>query len=120
LTSRPGPRFAGLSGLSLPVSIETGSGPRPRWPSREDLLFTHRGLSGPAVLQISSYWQEGTPMRTRTWRRIPICSAALQGPRPLAQTASPTNWPALVPSRLADAWVQRAAWGRLAAPHPEA
>ena len=27
----------------------------------EDLLFTHRGLSGPAVLQISSYWREGTP-----------------------------------------------------------
>jgi hypothetical protein len=29
---------------------------------REDLLFTHRGLSGPAVLQISSYWQPGTPI----------------------------------------------------------
>jgi predicted flavoprotein YhiN len=28
----------------------------------EDLLFTHRGLSGPAVLQISSYWQPGTPI----------------------------------------------------------
>jgi predicted flavoprotein YhiN len=29
---------------------------------REDLLFTHRGLSGPAILQISSYWQPGTPI----------------------------------------------------------
>ncbi|MCB2071089.1 MAG: NAD(P)/FAD-dependent oxidoreductase, partial [Ottowia sp.] len=28
----------------------------------EDLLFTHRGLSGPAVLQISSYWQPGAPL----------------------------------------------------------
>jgi predicted flavoprotein YhiN len=28
----------------------------------EDLLFTHRGLSGPAVLQISSYWKPGTPL----------------------------------------------------------
>jgi predicted flavoprotein YhiN len=28
----------------------------------EDLLFTHRGLSGPAVLQISSYWKDGHPL----------------------------------------------------------
>ncbi len=30
---------------------------------REGLLFTHKGLSGPSVLQISSYWREGTPIR---------------------------------------------------------
>ena len=29
----------------------------------EDLLFTHRGLIGPGVLQISSFWAEGTPIR---------------------------------------------------------
>lgn len=29
---------------------------------REGMLFTHRGLSGPSILQISSYWQEGTPI----------------------------------------------------------
>ncbi|WP_126456568.1 NAD(P)/FAD-dependent oxidoreductase [Sulfuriflexus mobilis] len=43
-----------LSGLSLPVRISCGSVSFP-----EQLLFTHRGLSGPAVLQISSYWREG-------------------------------------------------------------
>lgn len=46
-----------LSGLSLPAAI-TCSGTT----FKEALLFTHRGLSGPAILQISSYWQEKTPI----------------------------------------------------------
>jgi len=43
-----------LSGLSCEVEISN-----PRAAFREDMLFTHRGLSGPAVLQISSYWKPG-------------------------------------------------------------
>lgn len=43
-----------LSGLSLEVSLSNS-----RAQFREDLLFTHRGLSGPAVLQLSSYWRPG-------------------------------------------------------------
>ena len=54
--------FAELSGLSLPVEIATG-GKKDTMRFQEDLLFTHRGLSGPAVLQISSYWQPGTTIR---------------------------------------------------------
>jgi len=53
--------YASLAGLSLPVSIETGA-KKTRMSFDEDLLFTHRGLSGPAVLQISSYWREGQPL----------------------------------------------------------
>lgn len=45
-------RFAELAGVSLLVSIETNG-----VVFADDLLFTHRGLSGPAVLQLSSYWQ---------------------------------------------------------------
>lgn len=47
-------KLAPLSGTSLPVeaSVEGQS-------FKEDMLFTHRGLSGPAILQISSYWQAG-------------------------------------------------------------
>lgn len=44
-----------LAGVSLPVVAESADGTR----FSENLLFTHRGLSGPAVLQISSYWQAG-------------------------------------------------------------
>jgi predicted Rossmann fold flavoprotein len=54
--------FAALAGLSLEVDIQTGSG-RARTHFLEDLLFTHRGLSGPAVLQISSFWQPGQPLQ---------------------------------------------------------
>jgi hypothetical protein len=54
--------FSALSGLSLEVAIEAGSG-KSRQRFVEDLLFTHRGLSGPAVLQASSYWREGAPLR---------------------------------------------------------
>lgn len=44
-----------LSGVSLPTTITAQDGTL----FKEAMLFTHRGLSGPAVLQISSYWQPG-------------------------------------------------------------
>lgn len=46
--------IAPLAGVSTEVQISAGGGK-----FRESLLFTHRGLSGPAVLQISNYWREG-------------------------------------------------------------
>lgn len=50
-----------LAGLSLPVRIAAGSKGHRYGACRfnEDLLLTHKGLSGPAVLQASSYWSEG-------------------------------------------------------------
>ena len=50
-----------LSGVSLPVTIAAGQKKQRygRGIFNEDLLITHRGLSGPGVLQASSYWQEG-------------------------------------------------------------
>ena len=50
-------RFGDLSGVSLEAEVSCGSG---RF--RENLLFTHRGLSGPAILQISSYWDGRAPL----------------------------------------------------------
>lgn len=47
--------FSALSGVSLPVEAHAEAGPS----FVENLLFTHRGLSGPAVLQVSSYWHPG-------------------------------------------------------------
>ena len=96
--------FAALSGLSLEVEIET-QGPFGRGHFTEDLLLTHRGLSGPAVLQISSYWQPGAALRlnllpeadTTAW------TSAKSGQR--GHTISLLT-PAL-PKRLAEAWVER-------------
>jgi predicted Rossmann fold flavoprotein len=48
-------QFQVLSGVSVPSIITAEDGTV----FKENLLFTHRGLSGPAVLQISSYWQAG-------------------------------------------------------------
>ena len=47
-------RFAALSGVAVPARASAGAGA-----FEEAVLFTHRGLSGPAMLQISSYWREG-------------------------------------------------------------
>ena len=50
-------RFGEVSGISVPVTAASGDGY-----FKEAMLFTHRGVSGPAVLQISSYWQPGDPV----------------------------------------------------------
>lgn len=47
--------FSELSGIAIPVIVESESGDN----FKENLLFTHRGLSGPSILQISSYWNAG-------------------------------------------------------------
>lgn len=48
------PRFETLSGVALDAQVQFGDAN-----FRENILFTHRGLSGPAILQISSHWREG-------------------------------------------------------------
>ncbi|HEY0820353.1 MAG TPA: NAD(P)/FAD-dependent oxidoreductase [Rhizobacter sp.] len=97
--------FSALSGLSLPVEIRTG-------PARggasflEDLLFTHRGLSGPAVLQISSHWQPGTPIRLDLAPQLDLAvhlTRAKSGSRRKLQT----ELAGLLPQRLAEGWLSR-------------
>jgi predicted Rossmann fold flavoprotein len=50
-------RYGDLSGISVDAEIACGEAE-----FRENLLFTHRGLSGPAILQISSYWNGRAPL----------------------------------------------------------
>jgi predicted Rossmann fold flavoprotein len=47
--------YENLSGISLPASVTCENGVN----FSEDMLFTHRGLSGPVMLQVSSYWKTG-------------------------------------------------------------
>lgn len=58
LSGRHQERLEGLSGVSLPVEASCGGAA-----FRNAMLVTHRGLSGPAILQISSYWQPGDELR---------------------------------------------------------
>jgi hypothetical protein len=103
--------YADLSGLALPVQIEVGA-KKERMAFNEDLLFTHRGLSGPAVLQISSYWREGTPIRVNLAPELNLPDA-LAHAKARSRKLIANELGTLVPSRLADAWaVQDADWQR--------
>lgn len=95
--------FAGfdtLAGLSVPVQILAGR-PADRYGSctfQEDLLFTHKGLSGPAILQASSYWREGETVEIDWLNGADVealCDAAA-GARRVESVVS--DW---LPSRLA-------------------
>ena len=97
--------YTALAGLSLPVQIETGA-KKARMAFSEDLLFTHRGLSGPAVLQISSYWTEGTPIRLNLAPETGLTEALLQA-KARSRKLVANELATWVPSRLADAWTQQ-------------
>ncbi len=84
--------FGPVSGASLPVRVKNGRGD-----FEESLLVTHRGFSGPAILQISSFWEKGNhpvfdllPGRTLSY--------------PHGGTSAPAMLSEFWPRRFADAW----------------
>ena len=101
--------YAQLAGLALPVLIETsapGATPKQRKKAQvfaEDLLFTHRGLSGPAVLQISSFWREGYAVRINLAPGVDLPATLLRA-KATSKKLVANELASLVPSRLADAW----------------
>lgn len=106
LTFDPGSweTFVPLAGLSLEVEIETGA-KKQRGFFREDLLFTHRGLSGPAVLQISSYWQAGAAIRINLLPDVNLAEQLIH-----EKSTSRKNLGNILaiylPHRLAEGWLQ--------------
>jgi predicted Rossmann fold flavoprotein len=97
--------FSGLAGVSLEVDIASGTG-RQRGQFVEDLLFTHRGLSGPAVLQASSYWRPGETLQIAfapgtDWPET-LARAKAVSKRQLGNELA-TH----LPQRLAQAWLAR-------------
>ncbi|MCB4455920.1 NAD(P)/FAD-dependent oxidoreductase [Leisingera sp. McT4-56] len=63
----PDGRFQPLAGVSVPARLSNA-----RTSFDEALLFTHRGLSGPSVLQLSSYWREGEEISVNLIPDIPL------------------------------------------------
>lgn len=103
--------LAALAGVSLPVRIEAGSGKQAAG-FDEDLLFTHRGLSGPAILQISSYWQAGEALQIDLCPAQPLDDWLAQAKRDSRKLLG-NLLAGVLPARLADAWVARdAQWQR--------
>ena len=92
--------YGDLAGVAVPVIASCGARQ-----FRENLLFTHRGLSGPAILQISSYWKPGKTVEidlapdtewTEPWRD-PLLPRNLTKAKELLR--------ATLPHRLADRWL---------------
>jgi predicted Rossmann fold flavoprotein len=105
LAPADGQRFGALAGVSLAVRAAAAHGPS----FAEDLLFTHRGLSGPAVLQISTGWRAGESIAIdlapgSDLRRA--LGAAKSSRRQLATVLADT-----LPRRLVDAWLADSACG---------
>jgi predicted Rossmann fold flavoprotein len=89
--------FADLAGVAVDVAAEAGGAL-----FREAMLFTHRGLSGPAMLQVSSYWREGEAVRIDLCPGRDLADAlraarAAQGKRTLKTVLA-----GLMPARLAE------------------
>ena len=95
--------FVPLAGIALEVDIETGE-KKSRTHFREDLLFTHRGLSGPAVLQISSFWKPGTPLTLNLVPETDVAQTLIEGKNSIRKNLGNvlSQW---LPSRLAEGWL---------------
>jgi hypothetical protein len=97
-------RFVDLAGVSAPVVVSVG-----KRSFTEKMLFTHRGLSGPAVLQISSYWQQPEPIRI-DWVPARLLLAGLQAaPAGRDLTSAKSALRSALPARLADRLLEVAA-----------
>ena len=102
--------FADLTGVSAPVIVTCG-----KQSFREKLLFTHRGLSGPAILQISSYWKKPDAIQI-DWspgRHLLASLRAENVRRDLAAAKAALR--AQLPVRLADRLLEAAAPRQVAA-----
>ncbi len=94
-------RFKPLAGVALDASVRCGDA---RF--EEALLFTHRGLSGPAVLQISSYWREGDEIEIDMAPGVQVFDALRRARADRPRQVVHTVLSDLVPRRLAQLIVQ--------------
>jgi predicted Rossmann fold flavoprotein len=95
--------FVPMAGISLEVDIASGE-KKSRGQFREDLLFTHRGLSGPAVLQISSFWRDGAPLTLNLLPTLDVVQTLIDEKQAIRKNLG--NWLSqFLPTRLAEGWL---------------
>ncbi|AYG65243.1 MULTISPECIES: NAD(P)/FAD-dependent oxidoreductase [unclassified Rhizobium] len=94
-------RLAPLSGIAAPAEIRHG-----KTAFREALLFTHRGLSGPAILQISSYWREGEDITVVLEPDIDLFELLKKAKQANGRQSAQTALAEILPKRLAQHFVE--------------
>jgi hypothetical protein len=100
LNSQDRANYCDLSGVSAEVLVASNS-----QKFRDKMLITHRGLSGPAILQISSYWRQSEPITIDLAPQHELTAplrAAAAGRNP---TAAKAAFRSALPNRLADRWL---------------
>jgi predicted Rossmann fold flavoprotein len=99
--------YCDLAGVSTEVIASTG---HQRF--REKMLITHRGLSGPAILQISSYWKPGEPLNLDLAPEKDITHQMRIEPGGRDIGAAKSAFRAVLPDRFADRWLEQHAPAR--------
>jgi predicted Rossmann fold flavoprotein len=99
---KAGPDTAGFDAALAGVALEAVATFEKR-NFRESILFTHRGLSGPAILQISSYWRPGAAIALDLLPGIDAAAFLTEGKRTRPKSAPQTILAEVMPTRLAQA-----------------
>ena len=93
--------FCDLAGVSVGVSASCNGAS-----FREKILFTHRGLSGPAILQISSYWKENSAVHLDLAPERKITAVLTDARVPRTMTTLRSAFHEFLPSRFAHRWLE--------------
>jgi predicted Rossmann fold flavoprotein len=96
-------KLSALSGIAVPAEISHG-----KTSFNEALLFTHRGLSGPSILQISSYWREGDKISLKMEPDLDILGHLKAAKKTNGRQSAQTTLGDILPKRLAQHVVERA------------
>ena len=95
-------RFDGLSGISIYCQVSNENGTS----FNENILFTHRGLSGPAILQISSYWRAGQAITINLLPEQTLSETIAQWQKDQPQKSIKNLLSSILPKRFIDAIAQ--------------
>jgi predicted Rossmann fold flavoprotein len=99
LTKRVQDLYCDLAGVSAAVLVAID-----RQSFREHMLFTHRGLSGPAILQISSYWEKGKPLHVDLAPDRTV-TASIREAKSRNLAAARAAFLGVLPKRFAERWL---------------
>jgi predicted Rossmann fold flavoprotein len=97
-------QWCDLTGISAEVVAAAGARKR-RGSFREKMLVTHRGLSGPAILQVSSYWRSGKPVEVDLAPDVEVMAPLLTPNARRDAAAAALAVRTVLPARMAERWV---------------